>query len=50
MMECDLSGFFERVNGIYVMKDRDGRVFPVLFCPFCGVKVDYDLEEKEEKE
>ena len=47
-MECDLSGFFETVNGIYVMKDGEGRVFPVLYCPFCGVKVDYDMKEEKE--
>lgn len=48
MMDCDLSGFFETVNGVYVMKDRNGKLYPVLYCPFCGVKVDYDIKEEKE--
>ena len=46
-MDCDLSDFFEMVDGVYVMKGKDGKAYPVLFCPFCGTAVDYDEEKKE---
>ena len=50
-MECDLSDLFEMKNGVYVMRSRDGREYPVLYCPLCGTKVDYDfLDEGIENE
>lgn len=45
---CDMSDFFERLGKYWVMKDRDGAAWPVLYCPICGTKIDYTEKERKE--
>ena len=45
-MACDLSDFFEEKGGVYFMRAKDGEVFPVLFCPLCGERIDYDKRKE----
>ncbi len=49
-MSCDLSNFFERSGKWWFARGKDGEVIPILFCPVCGKKIDYDSENKEAKE
>ena len=48
---CDMSDFFERVGEVWAIRTRDGKqMLPVLFCPFCGNKIEYEHYRKENKE
>ena len=48
---CDngLRLFFHERDGLMRLRSLDGTLeFPVMFCPFCGERIDYDvLKEKE---
>ena len=41
-MDCGLDDIFEKVNGIYVVRAKDGTLIPVLFCPLCGTRIEYE--------
>ena len=48
---CDMSDFFERAGEVWAIRSRDGeRMLPVLFCPFCGNRIEYGHCEKENEE
>ena len=51
-MVCDLSNTFEKIGKYYMFRDKQGLDWPVLYCPICGKKIDYEKEEdtKEVKE
>lgn len=40
--KCNLDGVFEKVGELYVVRNIKGEPIPVLFCPMCGQKIDYD--------
>lgn len=49
MTGCDLDDYFERVGRYWVFRDRNGDPLPVLFCPFCGERIDYGHEDKDKE-
>ena len=48
-MACTFDGMFEKMGKYWVIKDKDGAAWPVLYCPICGAKIDYGEEEKKEE-
>ena len=45
-MTCNMSDIFEKIGDLYYFTGKDGKKYPVLFCPFCGQKVEYDKKEE----
>ena len=44
--DCGLDDLFEKKGRFWVVRTRDGTVLPVLFCPFCGERIDYKEGEE----
>ena len=47
--ECDLSDVFEKVGDVYIVRDRNGRPIPMLYCPMCGERIPYDSLRKDKE-
>lgn len=43
---CDLSNWFANVGGIWMMTGNDGTTLPILYCPFCGERIEYGKDKE----